>query len=148
MVPRVGGRQTILLVDDEEMFREFLTECLEAAGYQVKAAASAEAALRLCAGQPGSFDLVITDMVMPGLSGTELVGHLHRSQPDLKILFMSGYGEVNPAAQASAADSDAILAKPFTPAELKAAVKDALGEPPEGASEGTRPKARKRRSSR
>jgi two-component system, cell cycle sensor histidine kinase and response regulator CckA len=87
---RDSARETILLVDDEPLVRELSRDMLERQGYRVVLASDAYEAERI-GGNPGSFDLLITDNVMPGISGLELARRLRISHPDLKVLFISGY---------------------------------------------------------
>ncbi len=85
------GRGTLLLVEDEEILRKVSTEALEMAGYQVLTAASGEAALSLLEGCKTPPDLVFTDIVMPGISGLELVSQIKERYPAIKVLYTSGY---------------------------------------------------------
>jgi CheY-like chemotaxis protein len=113
----------VLLVEDEDLLRELVLECLETAGHVVQAFPSPELALRRSSGQ--SFDLLITDLVMPGLSGAELADRVRLAQPRCRVIFMSGFTDKPPHA-----GSGVFLRKPFTPLELSRAVDEALGETP------------------
>ena len=142
------GSRAVLLVDDEEMVRELVRECLEGAGYGVVAASSGDEALRLCAEGPRHFALVITDRVMPDMRGEELVARLRQSQPDLRAICMSGYANNNPTEDAGEARPTTLLEKPFAPADLMRAVREALRDPPGDLPEGARRRAGRRRSRR
>jgi hypothetical protein len=82
--------QTVLVVEDEAMIRSNVHECLQQLGYEVLAAESGEMALKICEEHRGRIDLVLTDLVMPGMGGHELAGELARRHLEVKMLFMSG----------------------------------------------------------
>ncbi|HEY6553020.1 MAG TPA: response regulator, partial [Vicinamibacteria bacterium] len=126
--PAAGGAsgQTILLVDDQEMVREMTRAVLDQEGYDVVVAASGEEALRLCESSPGAIDLVIADVVMPGLSGPETIARIRVSRPGTRVIFVSGYtadalGDRNPLGPGTR-----FLQKPFKPDDLTDAVRTAL----------------------
>jgi len=113
----------ILLVDDDAGVLEYTAQVLEDAGYAVRAATRAdEAETILGTGEP--FDLLITDIVMPGRNGVELARTLNRTRPDVKVLFTTGY--TRHIAPDLLADSE-ILDKPYQRAALLHAVRHALG---------------------
>src|SRR6188474_2990379 len=85
-----GGNKTVLLVDDDEMVREFATLCLAQAKFGVLQARSGGEALRLYEQRRAEIDFVVTDMVMPGLFGDQLAMRLWERDPALPILFISG----------------------------------------------------------
>ncbi len=117
----LSGSQTILLVDDEDLLLTMGQTILSAYGYRVLTANSWQKALDVLARNDPAVDLVITDLVMPGMSGRELVEKIHSNDPSMRILCTSGY--VWPASQ----DSDtAYLQKPFTSQDLLVKVKTAL----------------------
>lgn len=91
----VADPVVILLVEDEPFVREVTREVLTHGGYTVIESASPEEALYLAAGYPGHIDLLLTDVVMPGMNGSELAHHLQSRQPDLVTVFMSGYAEAD-----------------------------------------------------
>lgn len=113
----LGGtsRGRILLVEDDASVRELCRSVLRKEGFDVLVAAEPEEALELLAAAEQRVDLVITDVVMPGMSGPELVEVLRRSEPDLPALFMSGYA---PEEVVGAGLSGAFLPKPFRPTDL------------------------------
>jgi PAS domain S-box-containing protein len=116
---RTKPHGTVLVVEDEDLVREILTETLSAAGYTLLQAEQAEAALALVHTTSGPIDLLVTDVRMPGMSGHELAAELWRERPDMKVLFVSGYSvEAPPPERPSSLW--AYLAKPFGPSELLA----------------------------
>ena len=117
----LSGHQTVLLVDDEDLLLTMGQTILSAYGYRVLTANSGQKALDILAGKEPAVDLVITDLVMPAMSGRELVEHIHRFAPATRILCTSGY--VWPANQEN---NLAYLQKPFTSQELLLKVKQTL----------------------
>jgi len=106
-------------MDDDEDFRRLLCEMLESAGYQIETAAEGDSALRFF--RRRAFDLVLTDLIMPGKEGLETIVALHRPAPGLKIIAMSGGGWVEPEsylAMVLQLGATLTLAKPFTPEEV------------------------------
>lgn len=116
-----GGKQTILMVDDEELLLTMGQTVLSSFGYKVITACSGAKALELIAKAATPIDLVITDLVMPQMSGRELIEQLQLSLPGIPILCTSGF--VRPA---SADENESYLAKPFTSQQLLRSVKDLL----------------------
>jgi two-component system, cell cycle sensor histidine kinase and response regulator CckA len=120
----VGGSETILLVEDEESVRQLVRETLESRGYRVLEAPNGEAALALAAQHKDDLHLVITDVVMPGLSGHELARQLLAARPSLKVLYLSGYAQ---DAFPPSESHKAFLQKPFTLQNLARKVREVLG---------------------
>jgi two-component system, cell cycle sensor histidine kinase and response regulator CckA len=120
------GEGTILLAEDDDAVRAIAREALERAGYQVLAAADGAAALTLAGAHPGTIDLLLTDVIMPGMNGRELAATLGKWRPGLRVLFASGYTDNVLAGQDALAPGMALLDKPFTPAELARKVRDVL----------------------
>ena len=119
-----GGSETILLVEDEESVRQLVRDTLTARGYNVLEAANGNSALTVAATYKDALHLVITDVVMPGLSGHELAQRLLAARPGLKVLYLSGYAQdAFPAAEAH----KAFLQKPFTLQNLTRKVREVLG---------------------
>jgi CheY-like chemotaxis protein len=116
----------VLVVEDEAMIRSNVRECLQQLGYQVLEAESGEIAVHLCAKNKGEIDLVLTDLVMPGMSGHELAGELAQRHPEIKMLFMSGYTEDSAARRDILLKGSAFLQKPFSVGDLSNAVQQAL----------------------
>ncbi len=110
--------RTILLVEDQELLREMIREGLESAGMRVIEACDGEQALGLSRGFAGRIDLLLTDVVMPKISGRELAETIVRERPDLKLLFMSGYTSDIIAAAGELEEGISLLQKPFTIEEL------------------------------
>jgi two-component system, cell cycle sensor histidine kinase and response regulator CckA len=95
-------------------------------GYEVLEAENGEAALQLCSKHQGEIDLVLTDLVMPGISGHQLAGELAQRHPEIKMLFMSGYTEDSAARRDILLKGSAFLQKPFSVGDLSNAVQQAL----------------------
>jgi CheY-like chemotaxis protein len=123
--PVRGGTETILLVEDETPLRHKVCQILEQAGYQVLVAGDGEQGLRLAREETRQIHLLLTDMVMPNLSGTRLSESMRTSRPDTKTLYMSGYPEMDGAGEALRSQPN-FLPKPFTQAELLRRVRETL----------------------
>ena len=121
-----GGAETILVVDDERAVRELLTQILRARGYNVMPAADARTALELLTTQHEAIDLVISDIVMNGMSGTRLVEEIQVKWPDKKLLLVSGFSQGVALQPESGARKVPLLGKPFTPSRLEKIVRDIL----------------------
>jgi two-component system cell cycle sensor histidine kinase/response regulator CckA len=115
-------RATILLVEDEPVVRQFVADVLNASGHVVHATGSPTEGLEIAAAQP-HVDLLVTDIVMPQMDGVTLAARIRAQQPNLRVLLMSGYQDRRLAAGAAAS---MILPKPFTAAQLRARVEEAL----------------------
>jgi two-component system, cell cycle sensor histidine kinase and response regulator CckA len=126
-----GPRGTVLLVEDEDLVRSLATRVLEARGYRVFAAPSAADALDLHARATDRVDLVVTDVVMPGLGGRQLAERLRERQPGLRVLFMSGYTTDEVLRQGIQEEEEHFIQKPFTPDGLARKVRDVLVQPSE-----------------
>ena len=123
--PSPGAR--ILVVDDDPAVRWVTVECLREMGHLVAEADSGHSALTILErGDP--FDLVVMDVVMPGLSGPDTVRLARLTRPDLKVLFVTGYAGTS--ASASKDNTDLLIMKPFTPTVLAEAVRNAQGPRP------------------
>ncbi len=121
--------QTILLVEDEPMLLRLVRMVLTQAGYEVLDAGAPGEALLRAKGHEGKLDLLLTDVVMPGMGGRELAERLRNSCPTLKVLFMSGYTDDAVLRYGVSAAETAFIQKPFTPAELLEQVVAVLGAP-------------------
>jgi two-component system cell cycle sensor histidine kinase/response regulator CckA len=122
-----GGSETILLVEDEESVRQLVRDTLASKGYKVIEAENGQAGLTAAAAQKGKIDLVLTDVVMPGLGGRELVQELLVSRPDIKVLYLSGYTEDAIVNEGTIESGKAFLQKPFTLLTLARKVREVLG---------------------
>jgi CheY-like chemotaxis protein len=122
----VSASGKILLVEDEQAVRELALRLLKQAGYTVISPKEPSDALRLSKSELNSIDLVVTDVVMPGMNGPELVAHLLTRRPDLKVLYMSGYND-HPLFRAGVlSDRATLLQKPFSRTDLLAKVRSVL----------------------
>jgi len=120
------GAETLLLVEDEPYVRKVVSRALERGGHRVLVANSGDEALRIFAAHEGRVDLLVTDVVMPGMSGAALASRIRERQPMLQVLFMSGYtdevisrhGVLNPGVE--------FIQKPFSPRALVARVREVI----------------------
>lgn len=124
-------RETILVVEDAEPIRRMVTAMLVQSGYQCLEAPDGTEALALLDTREEPVHLVLTDLLMPKMSGTELATHLSRLRPELPIVFMSGYSE-DPIVVRIGSARGKFLAKPFTAGALLQMVRHALADLPEG----------------
>lgn len=120
------GTETVLLVEDEEQVLALARRILQHQGYTVLTAATPEAALELAAREAGRVQLVITDVVMPGMNGRELCERLKAHQPQMRCLYMSGYTSDVIAHRGVLEEGVQFLQKPFTIESLATAVREAL----------------------
>jgi signal transduction histidine kinase/CheY-like chemotaxis protein len=118
----LNGNKTILMVDDEELLLTMGQTVLSSYGYYVMTASSGKKALEIMNEQASQIDLLITDLVMPNMSGRELIDHVRRLSPDIKILCTTGY--VQPSGSTR---QGSYLQKPFTSTDLLRKVKEILG---------------------
>jgi CheY-like chemotaxis protein len=118
--------ETVLLVEDEEFVRGVTKEVLEMAGYRVLEATNGETAIAVFDENEGNVDLVLTDVVMPGMNGRDLAEHLSKRRPSLKMLFMSGYTENAVLRRGLEDDCAAYLQKPFALQTLTDKVREVL----------------------
>lgn len=121
------GSARILLVEDEEAVRAFAARALTSRGYEVEVASSGLEALEVMREADGRFDLVVSDVVMPEMDGPSLLRELRKTQPDLKIIFVSGYAEDAFKKNLPEGEVFAFLPKPFSLKQLATAVKETLG---------------------
>jgi two-component system cell cycle sensor histidine kinase/response regulator CckA len=121
--------ETVLLVEDETAVREFSRRGLERDGYRVFVADDGNDAERVFGEHPDEIDVVLTDVVMPGCGGPELLTRLRRRKADIKVLYMSGYTEQSAANETAFRGGPAMLQKPFTAADLRRRVREVLDGP-------------------
>jgi hypothetical protein len=125
---QAGGSETVLLVEDEESVRQLVCETLEAKGYKVLEADNGDAALQIVSGHSGKIDILITDVVMPGMSGRELSARMCASCPQTRVLYLSGYTEDAIVHEGVINPDTAFLQKPFTLQALSRKVREVLDE--------------------
>ncbi len=125
-----GGAETVLLVEDEELVRQLTREILRRNGYRVLEACDGVAALAVLRDHPEPIDLLLTDVVMPRMSGHELVEQARPLRPAMRILYVSGYSEEAIARQGQLTEGVDLLAKPFTPGGLTAKIRQLLDRAP------------------
>jgi len=116
--PRDRASETILLVEDEISVRELVREGLEEQGYRLLVAANGEEALAMYRAHNRAIDLLLTDVVMPGMSGVELAQRMQTLSPALKVLYMTGYTDTVTSKHGLLDESIALLQKPFTIGQL------------------------------
>ncbi|HEY0005583.1 MAG TPA: PAS domain S-box protein [Pyrinomonadaceae bacterium] len=120
------GSETILLAEDDELVRNLAREILEESGYTVLEAPNGGAALLLCEQHEGEIDLLLTDVVMPELSGRQLAERLEKIRPRIKVVYMSGYTADAVLRRGALEDEAKFIQKPFTPDALLHKVREAL----------------------
>jgi CheY-like chemotaxis protein len=122
-----GGSETVLVVEDDASVRAFAVRVLREAGYVVHAAADGVAATQLAAAEARGIDLLLTDVVMPGIGGRELASSFAATHPGMRVLFTSGHTDDEILRRGIFRHSEQFLAKPYTPDVLLDAVRAALG---------------------
>jgi PAS domain S-box-containing protein len=128
-MPAPGGKETILLVEDETPLRALVAEILRSKGYHVLEAENGENALGLAKEHRGPTHLLLTDVVMPGMSGRELAEKLSQFLPNAKILYMSGYTDDSIVRHGVLATGTAFIQKPFSPDSIARKVREMLDAP-------------------
>jgi CheY-like chemotaxis protein len=121
-----GGSETVLLVEDEVSVRELVRETLEKKGYKVLEADKGDTALKVAAAHQGRIDILISDVVMPGMSGPELCHQLVPGHPQIKVLYLSGYTEDAIVHEGVLERGTAFLQKPFSLQTLSRKVREVL----------------------
>jgi len=132
----LGGTETILLVEDEEQVRELARRVLEREGYTVLAATDAESATALADRHAGHIHLLITDVLLPRVSGRELAARLGIHRPAIKVLYVSGTAEGSLARHRMLEPGTTFLEKPFSLDRLLRSVRRAVGTPEAAARPG------------
>jgi two-component system cell cycle sensor histidine kinase/response regulator CckA len=128
-----GGSETILLVEDEEAVRTIVSKILQNRGYTVLEAHHGHEALQICKDHEGPIQLMVTDVVMPHMSGRELAERLTFLRPELRVLFMSGYPDNAIVHHGVLGAGTAFLQKPFTLSALECKVRELLDAPSQSA---------------
>jgi two-component system cell cycle sensor histidine kinase/response regulator CckA len=121
-----AGSGTVLVVEDDANVRALLENLLQRGGYAVMAAGNGSEALALLQGRPGSIDLLVADLVMPGMNGRELAEKLRSAQPGVKILFISGYPPDSVSLREPQSDNSSFLPKPFSAEVFLKSVRELL----------------------
>ncbi|HET9222517.1 MAG TPA: PAS domain S-box protein [Roseiflexaceae bacterium] len=121
-----GGSETILVVEDDKQIRNLVRTVLRNQGYTILEAADGNAALAIARQHPGSIDLLVTDVVMPLMSGRELAEQLSQARGQIKVLFMSGYTDDAVVRHGLLMAKVEFLAKPFSPLKLAGKVREVL----------------------
>jgi CheY-like chemotaxis protein len=124
----LSGREAVLLVEDDPAVRATTARALAEYGYRVTQASDGKHALAVLGEMGGKVDLVLSDVVMPRLSGPELAVELRRLYPSLPILFMTGYADDGALRHAALAEEPRVLLKPFLPKELARRVRELLDD--------------------
>ena len=124
-----AGTETVLLVEDEEAVRGLVRQALERAGYTVCAAADGLEALRIADGHASPIDLLVTDVIMPGMSGRQLADRLAPARPSMRVLFISGYTDDVIGREGVLEPARAFLQKPFTMLDLVGKAREVLDSP-------------------
>jgi PAS domain S-box-containing protein len=127
--PAVGGRETVLVVEDERVVRALIVRALRALGYRCLEADDAGNALGVLEREEGRIDLVVTDVVMPGISGGDLGSRLTELYPTLPVLYTSGFADDDVIRRGLVDAARPFLQKPFTPTELGLRVREVLDSP-------------------
>jgi PAS domain S-box-containing protein len=125
-IARAGGTETVLLVEDEDDVRSLVCELLRQHGYTVLTAAQPQDAIEICQTHPVSIELLLTDVVMPQMSGRELAVRMAWIRPEMRVLYMSGYTEDAMPGASITEPGAAFLRKPFTPAALTRKIREVL----------------------
>ena len=127
--PIPGGCETVLVVEDEAGVRELACQFLRVKGYTVLEAGGGLEALAVSRSHPRKIDLLLSDMVMPKMSGGELAAQLRAIRPEIRVAFMSGYSEFSRGDLGKGFPEAPVLQKPFSPASLVEIVREALARP-------------------
>jgi PAS domain S-box-containing protein len=126
VAPPAGGGETVLLTEDDASIRGVATKVLTQKGYRVLSASDGQSALVMARTSPSEIRLLITDIVMPGITGPELAASLRAERPDLRVIYMSGYTSDTEVLRRILEDGVPFLQKPFTPGALALKVREVL----------------------
>jgi CheY-like chemotaxis protein len=127
--PGAVGGETILVVEDDQPVRELTVRTLQRIGYQVLTAASGADAVEVSQAYPGSIAVLLTDVVMPGMSGTQLADSLLAARPAMKVLYLSGYTETTVVHHGVLGSGVDFLPKPFSREALARKIREILARP-------------------
>jgi CheY-like chemotaxis protein len=123
--------ETVLVLEDEEALREVVVDQLQYAGYAVVSGPTPEAAIEAAARHEGTIDLVITDVVMPGLSGRQAIDRVRALYPSIRVIYMSGYTSAAAGVNGAIESGQAFLQKPFSLQDLMRRVREVLHAVPQ-----------------
>ncbi|MGO9015638.1 MAG: ATP-binding protein [Dissulfurispiraceae bacterium] len=123
----IGGTETILVVDDEPLVRDFVVDVLRHLGYKVLEASCAKEALKICGNNQGKIDILLTDLVMPGMNGQECAAIFKEKRPESKVIFMSGYREKFISDSDLSTPKELFVQKPIIVEKLTVTIREALG---------------------
>ena len=124
--PALASRKTVLMAEDESAVRNVAQVMLHRMGYDVLTAANADEALSVAASHPGPIDLLLTDVIMPGMNGRQLAERLTAARPGLRVLYMSGYTDDSLVQHVVLRSDASYLQKPFDAETLARKVRQAL----------------------
>jgi two-component system, cell cycle sensor histidine kinase and response regulator CckA len=124
--PLRRGAETVLLVEDEPLLREMLSETIESNGYSVLVARDGAEALQIAGEHAGPIPIMVTDVVMPGMTGPKLVDLFAQTRPEMKVLYISGYSDESVCRNGLMGPGRAFLSKPFGPDVLLRRVRESL----------------------
>ena len=130
-----AGSEALLVVDDEEAIRKVVTRSLEAVGYRVLSAATAGEALQIAAQHAGTIHLLLTDVVMPRMSGRALAQELAKMRPTVKVLYMSGYADNAFVHNGVVDEGTHFIGKPFSASDLARKVREVLDDATENTTD-------------
>lgn len=120
------GSETILIVEDEAEVLEVVSNTLKSAGYNVLEAQNGPMALQIAKDQPTAINMVLTDIIMPGMNGGEMVRQLKEFKPGIHALYMSGYTKYTVVGPGNLESVDSFIWKPFLPGDLLKKVREVL----------------------
>jgi CheY-like chemotaxis protein len=132
--PAASGTETVLVVEDDQEVRTVACDTLRRHGYVVLEAGTPDKALIICEQHPGHIQLLLTDVVMPGMNGYELANHALPLRPDIRVAYMSGYTRDFGSRDRTQGPAGAFIQKPFTPEALARKVREALDAAPTGSA--------------
>jgi PAS domain S-box-containing protein len=127
-LPRTSRGERILILEDEDAVRKLAVRALQESGYEILEASNGQDALELCREREDEIDLILSDVVVPGLSGPDLVDTIRETCPEMKAIFMSGYAENSISKDGILRDDIHFIPKPFRPVELVKKVREVLDE--------------------
>jgi CheY-like chemotaxis protein len=127
--PRRGGRETVLFVEDEVALRDLIHRVLTNGGYTVLAAGDGQEALGLVEAHAGPIDIIVTDVIMPLMSGPELAARIRKRNPGVRLLYVSGYTSDQLRSQTELGADATLLPKPFTSDGLLRKIREVLDQP-------------------